>query len=334
MGLTAFPHGISSFGVPMFGSGGLVPVPGDVYWVNQETDGTVAQYPGLDSNSGESPKAPLATLSAAHSKMTADQNDTAIILGSTSQIGVRESETLAWSKDMCHIVGAMAHNRVSQRVSIRAASGQEFTPLVNVTADGCVFANFHVFHGYDAAADQIAWTESGQRNAHYNLHIFGMGHATPAERAGSRTLKLSGDGERYFEQCVIGGDTVPRDGSAEIEFDSAAVRDWFENCMILSHAKSGTGDNHMVRADGSGDIDRFVLFRGCTFLNTGSKSAGADMAEAFDVHGSVGGAFIVQGCSFYGITDVESATVSGNVLINTWAATAADDGVGTTTAAS
>jgi hypothetical protein len=325
MSLTNYPNGVTSFGVPIFGAGGLIPVPGDIYFVDQVN--------GQDGRDGKSPETAKLTLSAVHTKMISGQNDTVIILGSTTTIGVRETETLAWSKDQCHIIGAMAHGRISQRVSIRAASGSDFTPLVNVTADGCVFANFHVFHGYDTAEDQIAWLESGERNAHINLHIFGMGDATPAERAGSRSLKLSGDGERYFENCTIGGDTVPRDGSAEIEFDAGAVRDWFEGCLILSYAKAGAGDNHMVRADGAGDIDRFVMFRNCTFLNTGSKSAGAAMDEAFDVHDSVGGAFIVQGCSFFGITDVEAATVSGNVLINTWAATAADDGVGTTTAA-
>lgn len=332
MGLTRFPHGISSFGVPLFGSGGLIPAPGDVYWINQETDGSVAEFPGLDSNDGRDPTRPMATLSAVHAKMTADQNDTVIIMGSTASIGVRETETLAWSKDMCHIIGAMAHNRISHRVSIRAASGSDFTPLVNVTADGCVFANFHVFDG-GTSTSQVGWQESGQRNAHYNLHIFGLGNTTAAEAAGGRTMKLSGDGERYFENCVIGGDTIPRDNSAEIEFDAQAVRDWFEGCLLLSHAKSGAGDNHIVRAADSLDIDRFIMFRNCTFLNTGEKSAGAAMSEAFDVHDSVGGAFIVQGCSFFGFTDVESATVSGNVLINTWAATSADDGVGTTTAA-
>lgn len=333
MSLTAFPGGISSFGVPVFGSGGLIPAPGKVFFVNQETDASNTKYPGSDSNTGLSPKRPMATLSAVHDKMTADQNDTVIVMGSTASIAVREQATLVWSKDMCHIVGAMSHNRISHRVSIRAASGYTFTPLVNVTADGCVFANFHAYHGYDAAVDQVCWAEAGERNAYYNVHLVGMQNATPAERAGSRTLTLTGDGERYFKDCVIGGDTVPRDGSAEIGFASAAVRDVFEDCIILSYTKTGQTDNHLVRAATSGAIDRFCLFKGCTFVNTGAKAGGGTMAEAFDVHSTVGGAFLVQGCSFFGITDVESATVSGNVLINTWLTPAADMGVGTTTVA-
>src|SRR3990167_6789304 len=169
MGITSFPNGVSSFGVPLFGMGGLIPVPGNVYFVRQEITQTNISKPGYsagsDGNSGLSPERPLATLSAAHSKMSANQNVVAVILGSNTTIAVRESADLAWTKDLCHIVGT-TYNRVAQRCSIRETSGgTSVTKMMDNSADGCLFAGFHIFQGNSTAADQYGWDESGERNA-------------------------------------------------------------------------------------------------------------------------------------------------------------------------
>ena len=113
-----------------------------------------------------------------------------------------------------------------------------FTPLVSVTADGCVFANFHVFHGYGTDEAQVAWAETGQRNSYFNIHIGGMGHQTAADNAGGRSLTVAGDGERYFKACTFGLDTITR-GAANATLQlmqsggTPATRDWFEDCYFI-----------------------------------------------------------------------------------------------------
>lgn len=295
--ISGFPNGVSSFGVPIYGMGGFIPAGGTVYWV----------WPGgansSDGNSGLSPDEALVTLSKAHSLMTANQNDVAILVGNSSASStnvVAESSTLTWSKNLCHIIGT-AYNRTSHRCSIRS-DGTEFTPLVNVTADGCVFANFHVYHGYDDSSAQIAWAETGQRNAHFNLHIAGMGHQTAADHTGGRSLTLTGDGERYFQDCTFGLDTVDRgEDNATVELLSAAVRDEFHNCKFIMRADATTPEH--VKLPTANSIDRWVLFKDCQFFNAGTFTGASTIDDVFDITGGQGGVILLNNCVSAGAGD-------------------------------
>lgn len=315
MPLTNFPNGVSSFGVPVLPA--AIPPGGTVFFVDQAN--------GLDSNDGLTPSSALLTLSRAHTLMTTNKNDVAIIIGSTSSIAVRESATLTWSKSMCHIIGTSV-NRISHRCSIRATSGVNFTPLVNVTGSGCIFANFHVFHGYDSAATQIAWQDGGQRNAYFNVHIGGMGHATAAAQAGSRSLKLTGGGERLFKDCVIGVDTTDKTTTANAELEIAgAVREVFENCTFLTY---GSGAHAMVLLTATG-LDRFALFDRCTFINP-IQSATTALTECFSCSAgtSPNGAVILKDPLAYGCGPWEADVETGRVIVLGHPTPASTDGSG------
>jgi hypothetical protein len=71
MGLTTFPNGISSFGVPVLG-GGSDPIVGTVYFVDSAT--------GNNANSGTEPTSALATLDYAIGKCTANKGDTIYVM--------------------------------------------------------------------------------------------------------------------------------------------------------------------------------------------------------------------------------------------------------------
>src|SRR3990167_1981959 len=73
MTITAFPNGISSFGVPVLGAGGGIPsTTGTYYFVHSGT--------GSDSNSGLSDSTPLATLAAAITLTTASVSDVILVM--------------------------------------------------------------------------------------------------------------------------------------------------------------------------------------------------------------------------------------------------------------
>lgn len=297
--ITNFPFGSSSFGITQFGNAGFIPAGGTVYYVWPGNATPIGTHTGAsDGNTGLSPDEALVTLSAAHSKMTANQNDVAILIGNSSASSanvVSETATLTWSKDLCHIIGT-GYNKISQRCSIRAVTN-DFTPLVSVTADGCVFANFHVFHGFATDSAQIAWAETGQRNAYFNCHIGGMGAQLAADNAGSRTLTLTGDGERYFSNCVFGLDTVDRDAAnATVESLSAATRDIFEDCYFIARCDAGGPLHYSV---GVGGIDRFIIFKNCLFLNF----KGTEMTQVMSVAASAGGEVLLPGSNHAGAAE-------------------------------
>lgn len=73
MAITNFPNGISSFGVPVMGSGPQIPPTlGDVYFVDSGTGS--AGHPGTD------PDQPMATIDQAINKCTANQGDLIIVM--------------------------------------------------------------------------------------------------------------------------------------------------------------------------------------------------------------------------------------------------------------
>ena len=63
MALTNFPNGVSSFGVPMIGGIGGIPLTGTWYFVNPAA--------GSDGNEGTSPESPFATIYQAYNKCVA-----------------------------------------------------------------------------------------------------------------------------------------------------------------------------------------------------------------------------------------------------------------------
>lgn len=322
MPLTNFPNGISSFGVPILGGGNPI-MPrsvGNVYYVDQTS--------GDDALDGLSPATAVAKLSRAHSLMTADQDDVAIVYGAVANIAVRETATLTWSKNKCHIIGANAFNRVAHRVSLRAASGSEFTPLMTVSADGCVFANMHLYHGYDDASAQVCLNVTGERNSWYNVHIGGMGHATAASQTGGRSLVIaggSGNGEHYFKNCVIGLDTTDHDAvNAELEISGGSPRNVFEDCIFTTFTGSSGAGREFVLI-GSGGIDRWLIFRKCYFINA-VQSTATTMTQGMSVHASAGGTVFLEDCWFHGVTDIETSA-SGNVFISNPVVDTADGGL-------
>ena len=74
-----------------------------------------------------------------------------------------------------------------------------------------------------------------------------------------------------------------------------------------------------VKADASGDLDRFTLFDRCVFVN-GVASTGTTMTAATDVHASAGGMLVFQDCMLIGATDWEAADSTNIYLIGDGAA--------------
>lgn len=321
MTITNYPNGVSSFGVPVLGGIGGIPFTGRYFFVNPVT--------GADGNEG-TPDLPLKTLYAAHRKMTAGNNDVAIIVGNGSATGTARLSnalaqadaiaggttvsvgTLVWSKNACHIIGLTSPSN-NKRARISNVTTETITTfgsgsLVTVTAEGCYFANFSVYQGFaTGGASEIAWTDSGGRNYYDNVEFLGGGDtaATGASVATMRSLLISGTtGENVFNNCVIGLDTLSRStGSQELELTGGSPRNVFNNCIISTYA--GAVGCFWMKI-GAGGIDRYVLFRNCTFTNPVSSAATA-MTTGFSVNAAPGGAVLLQNCLTFGATKIDTA---------------------------
>lgn len=331
MVMTNFPNGITSFGIPALGSG-MVPFPlgGTPIFCDPAN--------GSDGQDGTSPESAVATLYRAHALATAGKNDTVYLIGDGSTTGtarlslalaqsIDSSATtgvLTWSKNAVHLIGITAPAMIAQRARIAPPSGTYTQATFNsgnflvVSASGCLFANFSMFHGFSTGgADQICVTVTGSRNAFVNVHMGGMGDAASAADAGSRNLKIGsgGSGENLFDGCTIGLDTVTRSAAnASVEFAGATPRNIFRGCVfpIMTDDAAALG----ILTAGAGACDRFQLFDGCSFINA-VDSTSTTMTALATMAASSGGHVILKNSVTVGMTDLFSdATTAGQMFID------------------
>lgn len=341
MALTNFPDGVTSFGVPVIGGIGQIPLTGTWYFV--------APAAGSDGNDGLSPGSAFKTLYKAHATMTAGKNDVCLLIGDGSTTGTARlstalattidssatTGTLTWSKNACHLIGVTAPAMVAQRARIAPPSGTYTQStfgsgnFVVVSASGCVFANFSLFNGFSTGGtNQICWTVTGSRNYHWNVQFGGMGDTTSAADAGSRSLKMgsSGSGENTFDQCTIGLDTVTRSAAnASIEFAGATPRNVFRNCVLpfMTSAATPLG----IIGTGSENMDRWQLFDNCSFINA-VQSTSTTMSGLSTLAASSGGLILMKHASLVGITEFGTdATSRGQIYVDGGAPTAATTGI-------
>jgi len=339
MSLTNFPNGITSFGVPVLGTIGGLPFTGNYYFVDPVN--------GADGNEG-SVELPLKTLYGALAKCTAGNNDVVILVGNGASSGsarlstalaqtidsTATTGTLNWNKDATHLIGVCAPTGVAQRARIAPPTGTytaatfNSDAFINVTASGCYFANISVFCGFSTgSASMIAWTDSGARNAYSNVNIYGMADAASAGGANARSLKLNGGGEHSFVNCTLGGDTVARGAAnATVELAGGTARNTFVDCVFPFQCSAGTPIGLKVGA--ASGMDRYALFKGCSFINNvGSTST--TMTALATLASSAGGQVVIQNSAMIGVGEFGSDAASlGQIYVDMAAPSASAGGIG------
>ncbi|MFA6958590.1 MAG: hypothetical protein WC538_22195 [Thermoanaerobaculia bacterium] len=281
-----FQHGVSSYGIPIFGNGGLI-TQGNVIFVKPST--------GNDGRDGSSMTDAVKTLTRALALATANQNDVVVLIpehGSTAASTTDyQSAQLDWNKNMVHLVGGGAPFRWSHRARIaQLSTATGVTSLVKVSASGCWFNNLSIFHGVADATSLVALEVTGSRNIFSRSHLAGIGNATMSA-AGSASVKINGGSENVFDDCVIGLDTITRDADAtEILMDGAASRNEFRDCLISSYI-SAAGFAGVTIADAQG-IDRTLEFTRCRFFAKSTNKAVAQ-TSVFSIPAISQGAIIL-----------------------------------------
>jgi len=273
---------------------------------------------GSDSNSGLKWELPLATIAAAYAKCVANRNDVVLVVGGAS--GNTLSAALTWAKSYTHLIGLCAPTRMAQRARIfQLSTLTGASPLITISASGCIFKDLYIFQGVDDATSLINVSVTGGRNYFENVHFAGGGHASQAIDGGA-SLKLDGAEENTFVRCTIGVDTVDAGtGMAGILFDGEAHRNTFDNCVIRMRA-GNAGAIFAEVADATG-IDRDTLFIGCTFLNNSATS----LTSGFAIPAGMGAPrkLLLKDCMLLGCTKLD-ANDRGVLYGNMNAVTAAD----------
>ncbi len=312
MSLTAFPNGISSFGIPVLG--GMFPFTGKYFFVKP--------YSGLDGNDGLSPDSAVKTLTKALALATANKNDVVFLIAESNSAGSTtdyQSSTLAWNKDGVHLVGINAGGLMSQRSRVAFISTYvTASNLITISAKNCLFANIEFFAGVASANPTGCMKITGMRNHFVNCHIAGIGDDL-MDTAGAYSLWFYDSAENVFDSCTIGTETIGRGSAAnaEILFTTLAgvgsARNVFRKCLITGWCASA-GNYLFVSANAANVLDRFLLFDDCVFHNPSTAIAGgAAMTQAMQIHANANGHVILHNCTIVGADNV-NASDTGLVL--------------------
>jgi hypothetical protein len=273
---------------------------------------------GSNTNSGLDQFNAVADIPTAFGKCTANQHDAVIYLAGSS--GTNLEEQLVWNKNYTHLIGIAAPTRTAQRARIfQTSTSTGLSPLLNITATGCIFSNFYIFQGVNDATSLINVQVTGGRNYFENVHFAGGGHATQAINGGA-SLKLNAAEENTFVNCTIGVDTIDAaTGMMGILFDGEAHRNEFYNCKVRMRAGNG-GAGFVEVIDATG-IDRDTLFDNCMFLN----NSGTDMTSGFVIPAGMGAPrkLLLKDCMILGTAKLD-ANDRGVLFGNMNAVTGAD----------
>ena len=276
---------------------------------------------GLDTNDGQTSNAvplsgghgPVQTLGAGYALLRNGFNDILVLIGNGQSSGsARLAAGFTWAKNAAHLIGICAPSAVSQRARIAPFTGAAqaaFANFFTVSGNGCLFSNVSWFHGFNAGiAAAICMTITGSRNAFVNCDFEGMGDATSAADAGSRSILISAGGqENYFGHCNVGLDTVQRtNANSSVEIAGGGPRNEFEDCTFP--VDSSDGLQYMLLAANAAALDRWILFKSCMFMNA-LGSGSTILAALFHMVAASGGIALLDiNCNWIATAIGDTAT--------------------------
>ena len=272
MGLTHFPNGVSSFGIPLYGSGFGAPLglgTGDVKYVVASKVSTNLYYEKLKSN-GIKDTEIYTTVTSAYNATTGGQNDVVAVTPGA----YLETEELAWSKANTHLVGLGGPNTGgdwSEPNVVIYTTGTAVASVITVTGANCQFYNCTVSNYGNNAACLTAFTLNTYGCYFANMTFQGHMTAGNDDTVAASSLAIGGAGMYpIFDNCTIGQDVWDeREGanSGVLRFTSAGRpnKGLFRGCIFLS--RSITAEVAMVAVPTNTFIGRGWVFDNCIFSN-------------------------------------------------------------------
>lgn len=262
---------------------------------------------GDDNWSGLHFEKPMKTLLAVEDKCVADQHDCVLAISGDSADEV--TEAIVWDKDFTHLVGISSNlPGVGQRCRVVGSTSVDPTQVITFSGTGCAVRNMQFNNASDKDEDSGAVIITANRCEFTNVFFFGMGHTTPAARAGAFSLKMTGAHENYFQDCTIGADTVLRAAAnAELAMDTGSSKNTFRRIKFMSHsATAGKGLVSMETTTAMG----INSFEDCLFYNNWTNWGG-ELSHAF-LQSGAGATYYVdivrpRLCGVAGIADAHAS---------------------------
>lgn len=307
MPLTHFPHGISSFGVPVGpNTQGLT---GDAFFVTAADSATNRFRKWAEANVDRDKQ--FTTVADAYGACVAGRNDTVYVMPGT----YTTTASLAWNKANTHLVGLggpLSQGGVGNGVFINTTT-TAVDSVIEIQGDQCMMYNVHLRNAGGANTNLSALKVSNGENFYAEgCQFTGMAVGTQVTAAAGCSLWFfSTDNNNKpwgakFVNCRIGsGSEVVRTAGFVILFSGAIAYApkyfRFEGCTIEGYCE--TNSLAAVHIDAHAVGDRYAWWRNCLFYNFSPNSVTA-MLSVFDSD-DAGKSFnhLLDHCAAYGYAD-------------------------------
>ena len=280
MGLTKFPNGISSMGMPVIG-GGLI-TSGHVFFVHSGT--------GSDSNSGADTDHPLATIDAAINLCTADKGDIIIVMPGHAET---VSTSAGFDADVAGIsIVGLGNGDDRPTITFATSTGAD----VDLNADGVLVRNMKFsMDGVDALSapidvdgsnitiedcEIIAASTAGQATTGLNLGV--SSHGFTFQR--NHVVAPNSGGTEFMTIAGVSNNVKIADNWFDGDWDTAAIVN-----------TDGTNPNACLR----------MLVKDNVFKNDDTDAAGISLGT------SGGGAAGLIVNNMFGLTGTLAGTLIG-----------------------
>lgn len=263
MGLTNFPNGVSSFGIPMLGGGGVPATFGNVYFVDNVY--------GDNGYAGTSSDKAWKTLEYAYSKVTTSNDDVICLSGGGASYGTHEIATMiTWSKNKVHLVGLSTGGATDQEPRViftTAGKTSEVAALMKVTGFGNTFTNVRFNSWSTATAGVTSVWDAGENNVYTNCQ-FNM-FENLAETT-SHDFEARGDSST-FRNCKFGSDTLNKTAARPVLLikgtgGSARMKNnYFEDCYFVTQTTQVTSS--FIKVNDNNSLAFQNVWKNCVFMS-------------------------------------------------------------------
>lgn len=315
--LSNFPNGISSFGVPTMGMGGIPVTSGTYYFVNSDT--------GSDGNDGLQMDSPLKTANAAYALMTTNKWDVCVLSGA-SQHTLTEMLTVA--KNRCLFVGLDGGGRQTghgTRLVLETTGVATDIAAVKVTGVRSSFTNIKIESTSTTDESLYALIDAGEYTRWANCSFLKL---TDLDESTAADVIFAGDSTTWIN-CEFGAATVKATAARPIAIidkslagSTGMMDNNFFQCNFVSYTSSAS--RNFIKLVANQDGQRYSMFRGCSFINWDIIATGTTMTYGISVADGQTQKYLIfdQNCVFVGCTSVTNDSSNDGVMLSAGSPTA------------
>jgi hypothetical protein len=302
MSFTNFPNGLTSFGIPVIGSG--IPASRGKYFF-------VDYGVGSDGNSGTDVTRPFKTISKAYSMTTTNKDDVIVLMGSSTHV---LTEMLDVTKNRVHFVGmdGTFGRMYGQNAKVSLGVTTAATDIATMQNTGVrnSFSNIKFLNSNTVTEGIYCVAEGGEYTVYTNCEIY---KDTDLDQTAAAEMLHNGDSVQMIG-CTIGSlanivaDNVIRPCvKVTATLSGKKFRDGvFIDCMFWR--KAGGTEAVMIYGANATDVERLLLCKNCSFINNVLSAALPAHAVGFGA-AQTEGTVLLQDCTSVDCTVMAQAAV-------------------------